>query len=274
MWKYVVLVGSCVCPLKISLWQACNDWQKLVFSMESKWFLHNPVFRWGKPSIFLQREQEEFWWKKYNQLLQAGLLYEAQLTDQSVWGCSVANSFQPSLHLSTACCWKTLAESWDGGGSWLYCSPLLFTGKIQNVFSRTTVSCVLYPVCTQEEQAISGGKVLQASLKNRCDTTPVCPREDRAIFSPKRSFKFVLWSWDRLKRGKGKLSSSFWGCKTIAVLCLGVKSSYVPPKAADSSFLYYRALLAPGEHSSGTSCAKLNNNLGKVINCVVIGVQV
>lgn len=92
MWKYVVLVGSCGCPLKMSLWQACNDWQKLVFSMESKWFLHNPVFRWGKPSVFLQREQEEFWWEKYNQLLQAGLLCEAQLTDQSVWGCSVAVS--------------------------------------------------------------------------------------------------------------------------------------------------------------------------------------
>lgn len=142
MWKYVVLIGSCGCPLKMSLWQACNDWLKSVFSMESKWFLHNPVFHWGKPSVFSQREQEQFWWKEYDQILQTALLYEAQLTDQSVWSCSVANMFQPSLHLNTACCWKTPAESWVVGGS----SSL---GKYKMCFKDCCFTCSLCSLHTE-----------------------------------------------------------------------------------------------------------------------------
>lgn len=254
----------------MSLWQACNDWQKLVFSMGSKWFLHNPVFHWGKPSIFSQWEQEQLWWKKYNQILQPALLYEAQQMDLSVWGCSVANRFLLSLHLNTAGRpLRPLQKVGMVGGSWLYCSPLLFTGKIQNIFQRL----LFHGFLVLFAQRRSGDKLLWTSLKNRYITL-VRPREDRGIFSPKRSFKSELWSWDRLKKGKGKLNSSFRGCKTIAALCLGVKISYVPPKATDSSLLCYRALLAPEEDSSDTSCTKLSNNLGKAINCVVINVQV
>lgn len=41
------------------------------------------------------------------------------------------------------------------------------------------------------------------------------------------------------------------------------------PRSAGSNLLYYRALPAPEVDFSGTSCAKLDDNLGKVINCMV-----
>lgn len=57
--------------------------------------------------------------------------------------------------------------------------------------SKTAVLHVPCAVCTQEEQALHGDKLLRASLKGRYDTIPVCPKEDRRIFSPTRSSMFV-----------------------------------------------------------------------------------
>lgn len=50
-------------------------------------------------------------------------------------------------------------------------------------FSETTVLCVACPICTQEDLAIHGDKVLQVSHKDRHDTTPVCLKEEGDIQS-------------------------------------------------------------------------------------------
>lgn len=267
MWKYVVFVGSCGCPLKMSLWQACNDWQKLVFSMESKWFLHNPVFHWGKPSIFLQSKQELFWWKEYDQISQAALLYEAQLI--SLW--LLCSKQVPAQSESQHC--LLLKDPCRKLGLWevpdftvlCYCS----LGKYK-MFSKDSCFYVFLVVFAHRRNKPSA---VTSSYRPASRTDMIPPQFALEKIGGYSVLKGASSFCCHLEIGWKKACSSFWRCKTIAMLCLGVKSSYVPPKAADSSFLYYRALLASEEESSGTSSAKLNNSLGKVINCMVIGVQ-